>query len=339
MLPGMTYSWAMNVDAEGRFALSRCETAYLALARTGELAARARRATELMRACHLCPRSCGARRLDGEVGVCRTGALAAVASAFPHHGEEDCLRGTRGSGTIFFSQCNLHCVFCQNADLSHSGDGAALPPEALAEVMLELQRRGCHNVNLVTPTHVVPQILSALAIAVEEGLRLPLVYNTSGFDVVETLGLLDGVVDIYMPDFKFWSDQTARRLASAPDYPRRAREAIAEMHRQVGVLMAGHDGVARRGVLVRHLVMPGQAAESAAIFDWLARELSADTYINVMAQYRPAHRVGEPDESGGRRFAEIDRQVRASELEEAYAAARRAGLRRLDQRLARLVAL
>jgi putative pyruvate formate lyase activating enzyme len=203
--------------------------------------------------------------------------------------------------------------------------------------MLDLARRGCHNLNLVTPTHVVPQFLEALAIAAELGLRVPLVYNTSGYDSVETLALLDGVVDVYMPDFKFWAEETARRLVAAPDYPARARAAIAEMHRQVGVLQTGRDGLARRGVLVRHLVMPGQAQESAAIFEWLAREVSVDTYVNVMAQYHPAHRVGEPGNAGRSRFAEIDRQPRASELEAVRESARKAGLWRLDERQPRLV--
>jgi putative pyruvate formate lyase activating enzyme len=305
--------------------------AYTALAQRGELADRARRATEMLRECHLCPRACGARRLDDEHGTCRTGRLAVVGSAFAHHGEEDCLRGREGSGTIFFAQCNLHCAFCQNADLSHARDGAELPAEELAAVMLELERRGCHNVNFVTPSHVVPQILEAVALAAERGFRLPLVYNTGGYDTVETLALLDGIVDVYMPDFKFWKPATAHVLAAAADYPERARAAIAEMHRQVGVLRMGRDGLARRGVLVRHLVMPAQTDESAAIFEWLARELSPDSFVNVMAQYHPAHRVGEPNGEGRSRFQDIDRPVRGSELEAACEAARRAGLWRFDE--------
>ncbi len=333
-----------------RFVIEELEPAYVKLAESGELAARAAEAVERLTACRLCPRACSAARLDDDYGTCLTGRLAVVGSAFPHLGEEDCLRGTRGSGTIFFAQCNLHCVFCQNADLSHSREGEELPPAALAAVMLELQRRGCHNINFVTPSHVVPQILEALALAVPAGLRLPLVYNTSGYDAVETLRLLDGVVDIYMPDFKLWAPETARRLCEAPDYPERARLALAEMHRQVGVLKLSLDGLARRGVLVRHLVMPGLLEESRAILTWLAQTLSPDTYVNVMAQYRPAHqvleprslgtrtrtrrqhRVGEPDGAGGRRFAEINRPPRRDELAAAREAARAAGLWRLDER-------
>ncbi|MBN2369628.1 MAG: radical SAM protein [Vicinamibacteria bacterium] len=313
------------------------EPAYSSLARGGELADRARRAVELLRACRLCPRRCGARRLDGELGVCQTGRMAVVGSAFAHHGEEDCLRGSRGSGTIFFAQCNLHCAFCQNADLSHARAGEGLSPEALAAVMLEIERRGCHNVNFVTPSHVVPQILEAVAIAAGQGLSLPLVHNSSGYDTVETLRLLDGVVDVYMPDFKFWRSETARRLSNAPDYPETARAAVAEMHRQVGVLKLGRDGLARRGVLARHLVMPGQVEESSAILEWLARELSPDTYVNVMAQYHPAHRVGAPDSDGRRRFMDIDRTPRSSEIAEAHAAACRAGLWRFDEKRHHLV--
>jgi len=315
------------------------EAAYVALARSGALAERAREATERLRECHLCPRDCAARRLDDEYGTCKTGRLAVVGSAFPHMGEEDCLRGTRGSGTIFFAQCNLHCAFCQNADLSHARDGEEVSAARLASVMLQLAERGCHNINFVTPSHAVPQILEALVIAAEHGLALPLVYNTSGYDTVETLRLLDGVVDVYMPDFKFWQEETARRLAGAPDYPARARAALSEMHRQVGVLKMGSDGTARRGVLVRHLVMPGQGEESAAILEWLAREVSPDTYVNVMAQYHPAHHVGQPDAQGRRRFAEVARTPRPTELEEAHEAARRAGLWRLDERRLRLVFL
>jgi putative pyruvate formate lyase activating enzyme len=204
----------------------------------------------------------------------------------------------------------------------------------LAAVMLSLQKRGCHNLNLVTPTHVVPQVLEALAIAAGQGLRLPVVYNSGGYDRVETLALLDGVVDVYMPDFKFWRPDTAARYAGAPDYPEVARRALTEMHRQVGPLRLGRDGLARRGVLVRHLVMPGLAAESGAILEWLARTLSPDTYVNVMAQYRPAGRVGEP-EGRARRFDEIDRAPRVAEIEAVYEAGRRAGLWRFDNRLAR----
>ncbi|MBM3695508.1 MAG: radical SAM protein, partial [Actinobacteria bacterium] len=279
------------------------EPAYLEAWRSGALDQKAAAAREELRHCRACPRDCGVDRFAGETGTCRVGRHALVASAFPHHGEEDCLRGRGGSGTIFFAGCNLRCVFCQNWDISQRDSGAACPPEDLAGLMLALQDRGCHNINLVTPEHVAPQIAEALALAVPGGLRLPLVYNTGAYDGPASLHLMAGLVDMYMPDFKFWEPATARRLAATADYPERAREAIAEMHRQVGVLRLGPDGLARRGVLVRHLVMPGLGAETAAILSWLARTLSIDTYVNLMAQYRPDHRV--PAEA---RFAAVDRR-------------------------------
>jgi putative pyruvate formate lyase activating enzyme len=255
-----------------------------------------------------------------------------VSSAFAHHGEEDCLRGTRGSGTLFFGGCNLRCVFCQNADISQQRAGRECTAREIAGLMLDLQERGCHNVNLVTPEHVVPQLVEALVLAIGAGLRVPVVYNTSAYDSLASLRLMEGLVDIYMPDFKFWSAASSLRYCLARDYPERAREAILEMQRQVGPLRLGPDGVARRGLLLRHLVMPGLLDESAAIFEWLAREVSPDTWVNVMAQYRPAHRVGIPGRNGGIQFPEIARCPRPSEIEEAYAAARRAGLWRFDER-------
>jgi putative pyruvate formate lyase activating enzyme len=316
-----------------RFRLDAFEPAYGVLHREGRLAARAETARRALESCRLCPRGCEARRLEGRVGTCGIGRNAVVSSAFPHLGEEDCLRGRRGSGTVFFAGCGLRCAFCQNADVSWLRLGEECPAGDLAAVFLSLQERGCHNLNLVTPSHVVPQVLEALAMAAGRGLRLPLVYNSSGYDAVETLRLLDGVVDVYMPDFKFWRSETAERYAAAPDYPERARAAILEMHRQAGPLRFGPDGLARRGVLVRHLVMPGLAEESAALFEWLAREVSPDTYVNVMGQYRPQWRVGEPGPGGRRLFSEIDRRPRAWEIEAAHESARRAGLRRLDRRL------
>jgi putative pyruvate formate lyase activating enzyme len=285
--------------------------------------------------CRLCPRECGVDRTSGEDGVCQTGRYASVASAFPHFGEEDCLRGRRGSGTIFFASCNLRCVFCQNWDISQSRHaGVQMDADRLAALMLDLQEHGCHNINLVTPTHVVPQVIEGLARAIARGLRLPVVYNTSAYDTVSSLELLDGLVDIYMPDFKFWSGQTAQRLASAPDYPERAREAIREMHRQVGDLHFTPEGVAQRGLLIRQLVMPGQVEESRQIYTWLAREISPDTFVNIMGQYRPENRVGKrgADADGGVGFTEINRRPRRAELIEAYTSARAAGLWRFDER-------
>jgi putative pyruvate formate lyase activating enzyme len=315
-----------------RFLVDDFEPAYLEPYRRGELDARVEAALGELADCRACPRNCGVNRLDDEIRVCNTGRSAIVSSAFPHLGEEDCLRGWNGSGTIFFAMCNLRCVFCQNWDISQKGSGRECTASEIAGLMLELQRRACHNVNFVTPEHVAPQVIEAIAAAVPRGLRLPIVYNTSAYDALSSLRLLDGLIDIYMPDFKFWRTEAARSLVKAKDYPERAREAIREMHRQVGPLRFGADGLARRGVLVRHLVMPGQEEDSASIFEWLARELSPDTYVNIMGQYRPQFRVGEAMRSGRRRYDEIDRRPRSSEIERAYTAAKRAGLWRFDER-------
>jgi putative pyruvate formate lyase activating enzyme len=259
------------------------------------------------------------------------GRQARVSSCFPHHGEENCLRGWQGSGTIFFSGCNLLCVFCQNWEISHELEGRDVSPQQLAEMMLALAAAGCHNINWVTPTHVVPQALAALALAAEQGLRLPIVYNSGGYDLLETLRLLDGVVDIYMPDFKLWDPDVAERLLKARDYPEVARRALTEMHRQVGVLQLDEHGLARRGLLVRHLVMPNGLAGTGEIARWLAETLSPDTYVNVMAQYHAAGAVGGANETG--RFADIARLITAAEFRTAVAEARRSGLRRFDHRL------
>jgi putative pyruvate formate lyase activating enzyme len=315
-----------------RFLLEPVEPAYLALHHSGVLAERAAAALRELENCRACPWACQVNRLANQTKVCRIGRYARVASAFPHFGEEDCLRGTQGSGTIFFSLCNLRCVFCQNWDISQYPEGDECPPERLAAIMLALQRQGCHNINFVSPEHVVPQVIESLPIAIAAGLRLPIVYNTGAYDSVDSLRLLDGIVDIYMPDFKFWEPASARRLLKAEDYPERARAAILEMHRQVGPLRLGPDGVARRGVLVRHLVMPGYGAESEAILDWLAREVSPDTYVNLMAQYHPAHEVGQPARDGGVKYAEINRRPTLDEIHQAYQAARHSGLWRFDQR-------
>jgi putative pyruvate formate lyase activating enzyme len=302
------------------------EPAYRALP-PHELESRSRRAIDALSHCTLCPRLCGADRTARADGFCGTGRHARVCSVFPHHGEEDCLRGRHGSGTIFIGHCNLRCAFCQNADISQRAAGPEMTAHDIAEEMLALQVAGCHNINLVSPSHVTAQVLEALAVAVPRGLRLPIVYNTGGYDSVDTLRLFNGVVDIYMPDFKFWDPDTAERLCAAADYPQRAREAIAEMHRQVGALACGPDGIARRGVLVRHLVMPGMEDRSAAIFSWLANVLSPDTYVSIMEQYRPAHRVGrEPA------FDFINRRPTDVEFDAAVAAARAAGLHRFDGR-------
>lgn len=302
------------------FAIESFEPAYLRLSES-DWRKRVQQAVESLRCCMNCPRQCRADRLANETGVCETGRYAFVSSAFAHHGEEDCLSGSSGSGTIFFGSCNLRCGFCQNGEISQEIYGAPYPPGMLADLMIELQGLGCHNINFVTPAHVTPQIVEAMAEAVPKGLNLPLVYNTSGYDSIEALSMMDGLIDIYMPDFKFWRPETAERLCGAPDYPERAREALREMHRQVGPLTLGPGGLARRGLLVRHLVMPGQTAESAAILQWIAKELSTDTFVNIMGQYRPAHRALTDT---GLRIPQ--RRVTPKEMETVYAAARQAGL-------------
>jgi putative pyruvate formate lyase activating enzyme len=319
----------IELHGDGRFVLSRQDfvPAYVKTHETGQLKAKADEALRRLRYCKLCPRACEVNRCENQTGVCRIGCRARVSSAFAHLGEEDCLRGWRGSGTIFFSGCNLRCVFCQNFDISQLGEVCEIAAPQLAALMLQLQTAGCHNINFVTPTFVVPQILEALVIAVEAGLRLPLVYNTGGYDAVETIWLLDGVVDIYMPDFKFWDAERSAKFLTARDYPGAARLAIKAMHAQVGVLRVDEDGLALRGVLVRHLVMPGMLDDTHEIMRWLATELSPDTFVNVMDQYRPAHRAeAEP------RFAEINRRITSSEFRRALELARAAGLWRFDSR-------
>jgi len=302
------------------------EAAYMALYRSGELKRRAEAAVAGLADCHACPRDCGVDRLANKTAVCKSGRYAIVSSYFPHFGEEDCLRGSNGSGTIFFSMCNLRCVFCQNYDISQVKSGLECPPERVAQMMLDLQGMGCHNINFVTPEHVVPQVLEALLIAVERGLRLPIVYNTSAYDALESLQLLDGVVDIYMPDFKIWDERLALKYLKAKDYPQAARQALIEMHRQVGVLKMDERGIAKRGVLVRHLVMPEDVAGTQEIMHFLANELSADTYINIMDQYHPAGKVSD------QKYGEINRRLSGSELQGAQSAAEEARLWRFDRR-------
>lgn len=304
------------------------EPAYRALHRSGELQARAKQALACLAHCRFCPRACAMNRLTGETGICNTGRFARVSSSFAHTGEEDCLRGWRGSGTIFFARCSLRCVFCQNFAISLAGTGTELTPPRLARLMLEVQELGCHNLNLVTPEHVVPQILEALDIAAECGLNLPLVYNTSAYDSMTSLRLLDGVVDIYMPDFKFWDPQLAQRYLKAKDYPEAARRAIKEMHRQVGALVLDRDGLAQRGVLLRHLVMPGCVEDSKAIMRFVAEEVSAHTYVNLMGQYYPAGRVD------ATHFAALNRCTARAETDEVLDYAQGVGLRRFDARRA-----
>jgi putative pyruvate formate lyase activating enzyme len=275
--------------------------------------------------CELCPRECGVDRTKGEKGFCRTGRYAVVSSYNPHFGEESPLVGTGGSGTIFFTHCNLLCIFCQNYEISHQGMGDEVGPQILGRMMVQLQNWGCHNVNFVTPSHVVPQILEALPVAIELGLRVPLVYNTGGYDKVETLRLLEDVFDIYMPDIKFMDPQVAKRFCKAPDYPEVVREAVKEMHRQVGDLLLDERGIAYRGLLVRHLVMPHGLAQTPQVMKYLADEISPNTYVNIMDQWRPCGEAHlHPD---------LSRRISRQEYEEALEAARSVGLHRLDDRV------
>jgi putative pyruvate formate lyase activating enzyme len=307
-----------------RFIVDSFEPAYLTLSHH-DWDDRVKAARDELASCRVCPRDCGVNRLENETALCHTGRYARVASAFPHFGEENCLRGTNGSGTIFFAFCNLRCVFCQNWDISQAPAGDEATADEIARMMIRLQGMGCHNINFVTPEHVAPQVVEAIAAAVPMGLHIPIVYNTSAYDSLASLKLMDGLVDIFMPDFKFWNPETARRLARARDYPEVARTAITEMHHQVGELKVDSSGLACRGVLVRHLVMPGQTHEAVAIFDWLAHELSPDTYVNIMGQYRPEHKV-----PGNDRYVDIGRRPTRREMVEANAAARLAGLWRFD---------
>ena len=272
----------------------------------------------------VCPRGCGLDRLSDEKGICQTGAKAVISSYAPHFGEESPLVGGGGSGTIFFTHCNLLCLFCQNYEISHLGQGVETDAGQLAAMMVSLQRQGCHNINFVTPSHVLPQILSALPKAIEKGLTVPLVYNSSGYDSPETLKLLEGIVDIYMPDFKFWNKASGKRYAKASDYSEVAQEAILEMHRQVGDLVLDDEGLAVKGLLVRHLVMPGCLEETREILRFLAQEISVDTYVNVMDQYRPC---GE-----AKQCPPIDRRLTNDEYQAALKMAKDAGLHRLDER-------
>jgi putative pyruvate formate lyase activating enzyme len=277
--------------------------------------------TKILSSCILCPRRCEVNRIKGERGFCGAGKEAKVSSAFPHFGEEACLVGRNGSGTIFFSHCNLKCVFCQNYEISHLAEGREVGKEELAGYMIELQKSGCHNINLVTPTHFVPQIIEGLKVAIEDGLKLPLVYNCGGYESEEVIEILDGVVDIYMPDAKFSSSEAAKKLSDAPDYFPNLKKVLKLMHKQVGDLEIV-DGIAKRGLLIRHLVMPNGHAGTEEIMKFISEELSRDTYVNIMNQYRPC---GEANN-----YPEIDRPITADEYLEAVRIAHSFGLYRFD---------
>jgi putative pyruvate formate lyase activating enzyme len=298
------------------------QPAYLKLLETGELQQRVALGYENMTHCNICAWECSWNRRAGKLGVCQTGELARVSSYGPHMGEEDPLRGWRGSGTIFFSRCNLHCQYCQNYEISQVNAGGEVQAEELAAIMLELQDTGCHNINLVSPSHVVPQILAAVLIAARAGLRLPLVYNTGGYDSIASLKLLDGVIDIYMPDMKYANPRVALYYSKARNYPNINRSAVLEMHRQVGDLLIDENGLARRGLLVRHLVLPNNLGGAQEIFQFLAEEISKETYLNIMGQYRPSYHAS--------KFPKLRRSITPQEYQSTVEQAGAAGLHRLD---------
>lgn len=295
--------------------------AYLLLS-PGALSDRVRQAEEILKQCTLCPRKCEVDRTSGQRGFCRTGDKPFVSSWGPHFGEERPLVGRSGSGTIFFGNCNLGCIFCQNYSISHLGEGCEISFEKLADIMLSLQRKGCHNINLVTPTHQMPMILRSLQIASEKGLNIPVVYNCGGYESLESIKLLDGIVDIYMPDFKYSGAEMALRYSKAEDYPEAAMMALKEMHRQVGDLLVDDRGVALRGLLVRHLVLPEGIAGTAGVVKFIAGEISNNTYINIMDQYHPCFKAFDNPP--------INRRITEKEYSDAVKIAIEAGLKRID---------
>ncbi|UCG89401.1 MAG: radical SAM protein [Gemmatimonadota bacterium] len=299
------------------------QPAYLKLHQTGELQRRGRELWRLMETCSLCPRQCGARRLEGAEGFCGGTNRLVTAAFHPHFGEERSLVGDDGSGTVFFSNCNLRCVFCINWQISQGGAGHATSLDAFATMMLRLQEMGCHNINIVTPTHYSPHILLGLDIAARRGLRLPLVYNTNGWERLDVLELLDGIVDIYLPDFKYAESAMASKYSSGADsYPAVTQAALMEMHRQVGVAHPAEDGLTYRGLMIRHLVMPNDVGGSKRVMSWIAENLPSDTYVHIMSQYRPMHRAAE--------YPEIARRLNRREYREVVEHAKQLGLTNLD---------
>ena len=288
---------------------------YLTLFEKGELRQRVRLLKEFLQECHLCPRQCRVNRLNGEVGYCQAGSGLMVSSAFPHFGEERPLVGYHGSGTIFLTHCNLRCIFCQNYDISHLGRGELITPAGMAQAMVRLQKMGCHNINFVTPTHYAPQIVESLLEAIPMGLQLPIVYNCSGYESIEVIQLLNGVIDIYMPDAKYMEEDYSKRFSNAPDYPDVLRKVLKEMHRQVGDLTIDSKGIAERGLLIRHLVMPGGVASSEAALKFIAQEISVHSYVNIMDQYRPEYQSHD--------YPEISRRITRKEYVEAIQLAKR----------------
>ena len=293
---------------------------YSKLHKTCELQKRVQLLNDILTSCKLCPRQCGVNRLTGELGFCRAGEKLMIASAFPHFGEEPPLVGNRGSGTIFLIHCNLKCIFCQNYDISHQGQGEIISSEQLAEYMYALQKRGCHNINFVTPTHYIPQIIAALPRAIDLGLTIPLVYNCGGYETLEIIHLLDGIIDIYMPDVKFASREVAEKYTQAPDYPEVVKKVLKEMYRQVGDLQINAEGIAERGLLIRHLVMPLGLAGSRELMHFIATEISPHSYVNVMSQYRPEYKASD--------YPELSRSITRQEYGEVIESAKAEGLYR-----------
>lgn len=276
------------------------------------------KAFRLLESCCICPRRCKVNRLKGELGFCKTGLLPRVCSYLAHHGEEPPISGTRGSGTIFFSYCNMGCVYCQNYEFSQLGQGREVDFEALARFMLELQNMGCHNINLVTPTHVMPQILKALEIAISKGLKIPILYNTGGYELAQIIRLLEGIVDIYLPDMRYADSDTAVKYSSASEYPRYNQESVKEMHRQVGIADIDDNGIIKKGLVIRHLVLPNNIAGTDKIMKFISEEISQDTYISLMSQYVPYYKASE--------FREISRRLKYREYEDAKQIMQKYGL-------------
>ena len=308
-MPKGPFSWFVNYTKMAFI------PSYIALFEKGELNHRIRLLKEFLKECRLCPRECRVNRLNGGVGYCKAPSELMVSSAFPHFGEEPPLVGYHGSGTIFLTHCNLRCVFCQNYDISHLGRGERITPSEMAKAMLKLQEMGCHNINFVTPTHYAPQIVASLPEAIEMGLSVPIVYNCSGYESIEVIRLLDGVIDIYMPDVKYMDEKFSKQFSNAPDYPEVLKQVLREMHRQAGDLKTNSNGIAERGLLIRHLVMPGGVASSEAVLKFIGEEISPHSYVNVMDQYRPEYQAYE--------YSEISRRITHKEYLEAIQMAKR----------------
>jgi putative pyruvate formate lyase activating enzyme len=300
--------------------IRNCQPRYITAYRSGLLESKISVAERMLKNCRFCPGKCEVNRYKERGKICNTGIYPLVSNSFPHFGEESCLVGVRGSGTIFFCSCNLRCVFCQNYDISHSLNGSEITPFELAKIMIDLQNRGCHNINFVTPSHNIAPILKAVYLATEMGLNIPLVYNTSTYDSLESLDLLDGIIDIYMPDFKFWDRKSAKRYMNAQDYPLIAQRNLKIMYKQVGDLLVNDQQIALKGLLVRHLVLPGHIKDTRQIAHFLAQHISPRTALNIMFQYHPAGKVNME------RFKELNRSISLQERNEAIQLKREAGL-------------